>query len=157
VIRGVKFNSDLYVTAATVIPVLFIAVTIGGRPVFADLAITSASNERAFIRSALFADVPPGTLKTEGAKWFRLLALGLFTAVVLAGPAGEIAALVAIDNGTATATQHWIVMAAVIVLSVSAGVAAAWQYIGPNLRIVSIETVEQHERASKTEQSDRRK
>jgi hypothetical protein len=127
---GSVFNADFYTVAATVIPVLFLAIAIQGR-IFENLltgsdsivGTASAAMERGGIR---------GTTKVlveTGAGIISLIMYFTAVAVVILGCLGEMVAVQALYDHGPAGQPDWVVFAAVILLTVvTAG--------SPYLRIV---------------------
>jgi hypothetical protein len=99
------FNHDFYVTAATVIPVLFLAINV--QPIFQGLGFTA----------------PERRDKTRSQD--RLMAVLVATAIVyffmVVGIAGEIAAIFVLSNQTAGPNLHRFVLVTMILLTFAAG------------------------------------
>ena len=97
-------NRDLYITAATVIPVLFLAIN--AQPVFQYFGLTTpASRSQA----------------SQG----QLTAVGVATIIVyffmVVGIAGEIVAILALNHQTASPAVQDLVLVTTIMLTVAAG------------------------------------
>jgi hypothetical protein len=120
------FNGTFFGTAATVIPVLFLALTLQGN--FVIKVLLEAAKLRARERKARVAPSPGShTLKTVVGREARSVGAQLLsyagTLVPFDAVWGEIAAIRALENRTASSADTSIVMQAVIVLTVAAGIA----------------------------------
>jgi hypothetical protein len=130
---GSSFNADFYIAAATVIPVLFVAIVVGG-PDSAFRHFTTRMN--AAFRSSL-QGLPPvsgltitSVLRLElalirhprrlAALWLVSMLMNLTLLVLAAGTAGEILAFVALGTRHASAGVYIAVLASVISLTVIA-------------------------------------
>ena len=117
-----NFNADFYVTCATVIPVLFLAVAVQGQAYEAVL--------RSARRAARTARNDPHTLKLSS---YTLLVLLGSTAYLIAGViwsaggAGEILALLTLYGGREDGSKLFVHVATLIlVISAIAGPFARW-------------------------------
>jgi hypothetical protein len=118
------FNGLFYATAATVIPVLFLALAVQGR-VYTDL-LRAAQNYGHFRRTTL----PPPELTAGPARWVFRLTMAAINAslwlaawlIPLAGFYGELGAIVALYRRTDSNGIRLTVLAATLLLLV--GVAA---------------------------------
>jgi hypothetical protein len=112
------FNADFYITCATVIPVLFIALVVQGGT-YEDM-----------LRTALeAAHRRPG--RSRDAAAHQLLPSVAYLSL-MAGVLGEVFALIALFNGTATGFEDRLVvllMTIFLVIAVAAGPAWRWMRV----------------------------
>ena len=113
------FNGLFYATAATIIPVLFLALAVQGR-LYEDLLKASAEAWWRFRRQARQGNDLPALAAFLGS--FAAADAALIT--VLYGIGGEIQALVDLDRQRASATA-WSPLAAAVILTAALGVAPA--------------------------------
>jgi hypothetical protein len=99
------FNSDFYVTAAAVIPVLFLAINV--QPVFQGLGITAPQRQ---------AKSP-----SRGQLMAVTVARIIVYIFMIAGIYGEIAAITALSDHTTASGIHQVVFLNMILLTIAAG------------------------------------
>lgn len=132
-----SFNADFYVTSATVIPVLFLAVAVQGR--------TYESVMRA-ARSAAKESGHGGWRRRFGpwaaSQILQLIACG----IMLAGGIGEFLALVVLYRGYERAGDRPMVLAGTLVL-VGAAVASPWLGYGRLRRDLDVLRYQSHQAA----------
>src|SRR5947209_2251684 len=110
--RG-AFNADFYVTAATVIPVLYLALAVEGSAL---AEITTRLNRSVKAMAALKPDTPPRQLRLAAGLVGAYVLMAVAGVIVVAGVAGEIAALLALYHRSATATAGKLVLLSMIAL-----------------------------------------
>jgi hypothetical protein len=123
-----KFNSDLYVVAATVIPVLFIAVTLQAS-FFTTLALSAASIWYSSLNRDWFRPTKHSARIARAASVLRTMAFLVFGLVLVAGSYGGWTAIKVLEQGHATTSQHRVVMSSLAVLAFAPAVLALVGYL----------------------------
>ena len=110
------FNGLFYATAATIIPVLFLAIAVQG-PLYGDLLKTSAATLRRFREHKAGSSPPRLVLRL----WIgSVLASGAAVAILIVTVGGEIEALVSLNVQRAYGDPHAAIAAAVLLTAAAA-------------------------------------
>ena len=129
-VRSAPFNGLFYATAATIIPVLYLALAVQGNLYTDLLKAGSGADPRVFRRR--FREDPRGPLRVIIGQIFRLAAAGIAVGIPIFGTLGEIQALITLYRGH-TVGLPLVVLAAVVFLT-----AAAAGKAGPGRRKICI-------------------